>query len=266
MSERKEGDWEGRALDWLGRHWKLVTLLSWLAFCGWSIFWSWSKIRWFGLGDTDDNMRIMQVRALLHGQGWYDLRNYRLNPPAGANIHWSRLVDLPIAGLILGLETFLDASHAERLAVAVAPLLPLLLLMFSLALTARRLIDPRAYPLALLSLFFCGTTTGMFMPQRIDHHGWQLAFLALSMAAIADPQRIRGGLTLGVATALSLAIGLEMIVYLAMAGAAVTLFWVADESELTRLRAYAVALGAGTTIGFLLFASYDNRQAVCDAL
>src|SRR5438270_6140357 len=64
MSERKEGDWEGRALDWLGRHWKLVTLICWLAFCAWSIFESWNQIRWFGLGDTDDNMRIMQVRAL----------------------------------------------------------------------------------------------------------------------------------------------------------------------------------------------------------
>ena len=29
--------------------------------------------------------------------------NYRMNPPFGANIHWSRLVDLPIAGLILAL-------------------------------------------------------------------------------------------------------------------------------------------------------------------
>src|SRR5436305_140468 len=118
MTERKEGDWEALALDWLGRNWKLVTLLCWLGFCAWSIFASWNQIRWFSLGDTDDNMRIMQVRGLLHGQGWYDLRNYRMNPPYGANIHWSRLVDLPIAGLILTLRPFLGGAAAERYAVA----------------------------------------------------------------------------------------------------------------------------------------------------
>src|SRR5580765_4678503 len=170
-------------------------------------------------------MRIMQVRALLHGQGWFDLRQYRLNPPYGANIHWSRLVDLPIAGLILSLRPFLGGAGAERWAVAIAPLLPYLLLLFSLALTARRLIDPRAYPLALLALFFAGSTNGMFMPERIDHHGWQLALVALAISAIADRNRVRGGIVLGISTALSLAIGLEMLIYLALAAAAMGLFW-----------------------------------------
>ena len=50
---------EARVLDWLGRNWKLVALLVWLGFCGWFIFQRWDAIRWFGLGDTDDNMRMM---------------------------------------------------------------------------------------------------------------------------------------------------------------------------------------------------------------
>ena len=266
MGERKEEDWETRALDLIERRWKWVVLIVWLGFCAWFIFSQWNDIRGFGLGDTDDNMRIMQVRALLHGQGWYDLRQYRMNPPFGANIHWSRLVDLPIAGLILGLRPFLGGAGAERWAVAIAPLLPYLLLLTSLALTTRRLIDPRAYPLAFLALFFAGSTNGMFMPERIDHHGWQLALLALSIAAIADPKRVRGGLTLGISTALSLAIGLEMIIYLALAGAAMVLFWVDDRDERERLGAYAVTLAGGFALAFLLFVSTDNRNPVCDAL
>jgi hypothetical protein len=266
MAERKDEGWEARAFALIEREWKWIVFLAWLGFCGWFIFDKWHDIRWFGLGDTDDNMRIMQVRAWLHGQGWYDLRQYRLNPPFGANIHWSRLVDLPIAGLILGLRPFLGGPAAERWAVAIAPLLPYLLLLFSLSLTARRLIAPAAYPLALLGLFFAGSTNGMFMPERIDHHGWQLALLALSISAIADPKRLRGGLTLGVSSALSLAIGLEMIIYIALAGAAMVLFWVDDAEERERLRAYALSLGGGTAIGFLIFASNDNWNAVCDAL
>ena len=266
MAEGKEGDWEARALDWLGRNWKLVTFLCWLGFCGWMIFDRWDQIRWFALGDTDDNMRIMQVRAWLHGQGWYDLRQYRLNPPTGANFHWSRFVDLPIAGLILTLRPFLGGAAAERWAVAIAPMLPFLLLLFSLGLTARRLLGPTAYLLAFTALFFAGSNNGMFTPERIDHHGWQLALLALSIASIADSDRLRGGIILGISTALSLAIGLEMIIYLALAGTAMVLFWVDEVEERERLGAYAVSLGGATALCFLIFASNDNRGAVCDAL
>jgi hypothetical protein len=266
MAQGKEEEWERRALDWVGREWKWIVLIVWLGFCLWFVVGRWDQIRWFGLGDTDDNMRIMQVRGLLHGQGWYDLRQYRLNPPFGANIHWSRLVDLPIAGLILGLRPFLGGPAAERWAVAIAPMLPYLLLLFSLAVTTRRLMGPSAYLLVFLSVFFAGSTNGMFMPERIDHHGWQLALLALSVSAVADPKRLRGGLTAGISTALSLAIGLEMLIYLAIVGAALVLFWVDDAKERERLRAYAVSLGGGTALAFLIFASNDNWNAVCDAL
>ena len=266
MARSKEEEWQERIFDFLDRHWKWVVVAAWLGFAAWFVFSKWQQIRFFGLPDTDDNMRIMQVRALLDGQGWYDLRQHRMNPPWGANIHWSRLVDLPIAAIILALKPLVGTAWAERSAVAIAPLLPYLLLFFSLALAVRRLVDRRAYPLALLALFFAGSTNGMFMPERIDHHGWQLALVALMVAAIADPKRTRGGATLAVATALSLAIGLEMLIYIAIAGAATVLSWVADREEAQRLRAYAVTLSAGTSAAFLIFASNDNWQAVCDAL
>jgi uncharacterized membrane protein YhaH (DUF805 family) len=251
---------------WLDRHWKWVVVGAWLLFCAYFLWNRWTAIHLFALGDTDDNLRMSQVRALLRGQDWFDLRQYRLNPPAGADVHWSRLVDLPIAGLILLLRPFVGGASAEMAAVAIAPLLPLLLMLFALALTVRRLVDARAYPLAFIALIYAGSTTGMFVPLRIDHHGWQLAFLALGMAGIADPKRARGGLVLGLATAFSLTIGLEMLIYFALAAAAMALFWVIDPQERGRLGGYAVALGGGTALGYLLFASYANRQAVCDAL
>jgi hypothetical protein len=266
MLVRKEQALEERAAELVDRYWKLAVLLVWLGFCAWFIYSNYQDIRWFRLGDTDDNMRMMQVRGLLHGQGWYDLRQHHLNPPVGANIHWSRLVDLPIAGLILVLRPFIGGPGAERWAVGIAPLLPYVLLLFALALTSRRLIDPKAYPLALLAVFFAGSNNSMFMPERIDHHGWQLALLALSVSSIADHKRVRGGITLGISTALSLAIGLEMVIYLALLGAASVLFWVDDPQERERLSAYAVLLSGATALGFLIFASYDNRLPVCDAL
>jgi hypothetical protein len=252
--------------NFVDRRWRLLLLLAWLLYAAWLIYARWNYIRGFVLTDTDDNMRISQVRALLNGQDWFDLRQYKMNWPAGVNIHWSRLVDLPIAGLILLGRQFMTGPHAEQMAVGLAPLVPLLLLLVSLALVVRRLVSPAAWPLAIVCLFFAGSTMGMFQPTRIDHHNWQLALLALGVAGIADPRRARGGVTLGIASALSLAIGLEMIIYLALGGASMVLFWIRDRDERRRLASYAVTLAGGTAAGFLIFASYANRLPVCDAL
>ena len=266
MLKRKDDVPVERILAFLERHWKVIIVAAWLITCAWWAYQRWSNILTFNLGDTDDNMRMMQVRALLHGQDWFDLRQYRLNPPFGANIHWSRLVDLPIAAIILLARPFVGGADAERIAVAVAPMLPYLVLLFGVALTARRVIDRRAFFLPVLALIVAGLSNSMFMPERIDHHGWQLALLAVSVAGLADPRAARGGVTLGITTALSLAIGLEMLIYLAIAGAAVALFWAIDAGQRRRAIAYSVSLGGGVAFCFLVFASYANRLAVCDAL
>ena len=265
MRERKEV-LLGRGLDLLDRRWPWLVLVAWLAYCAFLVWNRWNGILAFQLLDTDDNMRISQVRALLAGQDWFDLRQHRLTPPIGADIHWSRLVDLPLAGLIVALRPILGMVDAERTAVAVAPLLPLLLLLFSLAIVSRRLIDKRAYPLAFVALFFAGSTQAMFNPLRIDHHGWQLAFLSLALVGITDPKRARGGAILGLSVALSLAIGLELLIYLALLGVAAVLYWVDDAAQRRRLALFGITAAGGTALAFAVFASNANRQPVCDAL
>ena len=253
-------------LDALDRHWIALTLIAWVAVAAWSVFDRWGQIRWLSLGDTDDNMRLMQVRAWLGGQGWYDLRQYRLNPPAGFDIHWSRIVDLPIAGLILFFRLFTSNSWAERLACGIAPLLPLSIAMLGIGATVRRLVHTYAWPLSIVFLVGATATMLMYMPERIDHHGWQLAMLSLTLAGLCDPQARRGGGLVGVASAVSLSIGLELLPYAAMAGAIIALRWVWDRAEAERLSIYALTLGGGSTLGFALFASNANQAMRCDAL
>ncbi|HYZ49006.1 MAG TPA: AcrB/AcrD/AcrF family protein, partial [Sphingomonas sp.] len=246
--------------------WRLLVLLLWIGACVWLLWERWGGIHWFALGDTDDNMRIAQVRAWLNGQGWYDLRQYRLNPPQGFDIHWSRLVDLPIAALILLVRPFVGGRIAEQVAVAGAPLIPLLVALFSAALAARRLIEPRAALLGAAFVLCCQSALDQFRPLRIDHHNWQLAFLMMTIAGLADPKRVRGGVVVGIASTLSLVIGLELLPYIAVAGASIALRWIAHRDARPRLLAYAAAFGIAATIGFALFASYANRAPVCDAL
>jgi hypothetical protein len=189
-----------------------------------------------------------------------------MDPPYGADIHGSRLVDLPLAGLMLLLRLIMTGAEAEKVAVAIAPLLPMGVAMTSLALVCRRLIAPQAYVVALLLLLAAHSAKGMWMPLRIDHHGWQLAMLGLLLVGLADRSRARGGAIAGGATALSLTIGLEMLIYLAAAGAAIALMWIRDAGQARRLAAYGASLAGGTALGYLLFASYANRAPVCDAL
>jgi len=252
----------GEAFKFVDRHWRWWTALFWLCASAIFLYQNWARIQGFGLGDTDDNMRMMQVRGLLNGQGWYDLAQYRM---AGSNIHWSRLVDLPIAGLKLLFTPFFGGKTAETIAVAIAPLLPMLVAMWAVALATRRLVSRYAYLLAIVFLACSGSVVGMWQPLRLDHHGWQLAFLAWTMAALTDPRPLRSGITLGIATSLSLIIGLEMLLYLAGAGAIAVLLWIRD-GEPRRLFAYGVTLAGGCAFGYLVFASEANRLPMCDAL
>ncbi|UUL81769.1 AcrB/AcrD/AcrF family protein [Sphingomonas qomolangmaensis] len=250
----------------LDRHWLRWTLLAWVAVVAFYIHQRWGGIYWLSLADTDDNMRLAQVRAWMGGQGWYDLRQYRMDPPRGIDIHWSRIVDLPIAALIWIFGWFTTPAWAERLAVGFAPMLPLSITMASVALVARRLVAPLAWPLAIVFLLCCAVTIRMFWPLRIDHHGWQLAALAVTVAGLADPRRARGGAVVGLASAFSLSIGLEMLPYCASAGAVIALRWVWHRDEARRMAAYAATLGGGCALGFAAFASNANYAMRCDAL
>lgn len=255
-----------RLAAWAHVHWKALTVIAWVGICAWFLYDRWAAIYWLGLNDTDDNLRFVQVKDWLAGQGWYDLRQYRLNPPQGANIHWSRIVDLPIAALMLFFRLFMDGGQADRLAAGLAPLLPLLPVMLALGFLMRRLVGGNSWIIAIFAPLATALALSMFMPMRIDHHGWQLAMLLVALAGLADHRPVRGGLIAGISSAISLSIGMEMIVYLAATGAVVALRWVAHDGEVRRMQAYALSLAGGVTIGFLGFASIANRAPVCDAL
>jgi hypothetical protein len=253
-------------MEGVERRWRWLVLLFWLGTSAFLLWSRWAPINAFALGDTDDNLRIMQVRGLIAGQDWFDLRQHRLNPPFGADIHWSRLVDLPIAGIKLALAPFLGGPTAEKAAVALAPLIPMAAAMAAVALAARRLVAPWAFALA-IAILLCGhSLRNQWAPLRIDHHGWQLALLAVAAVSLTDPKRARGGATLGIATALSLVIGLEMLLYLALIGGIGVLMWVRDPAQGRRLATYGASLAGGAALGFLVFASQANRAPVCDAL
>src|SRR3982074_2512185 len=74
----------------------------------------------FDAMSTGDAMRLVEVRDLIAGQGWFDLMQHRLDPP-GLPMHWSRVIDVPLAGLILALRPLLGRDGPEDAAPRLSP-------------------------------------------------------------------------------------------------------------------------------------------------
>ncbi|WP_204270762.1 hypothetical protein, partial [Escherichia coli] len=85
-------------------------------------YWRWSTLPDL-LGDTDDAVRLVQVREWLAGKSWFDLHTDRLGMADGLVSHWSRLIDVGVGGLITLFGWFVPADQAELAARAVWPLL-----------------------------------------------------------------------------------------------------------------------------------------------
>jgi hypothetical protein len=71
--------------------------------------------------DGDDQMRLVQVRDWLAGQGWFDTRQHRVLPPDGISMHWTRYVDLGIAAILTVASPLLAPEAAERATVILGP-------------------------------------------------------------------------------------------------------------------------------------------------
>jgi len=56
-------------------------------------------------------MRCARCRRAISspGRSWFDVHQYRIAAPEGVPMHWSRLVDIPIVGMVLLLRPLLGA-------------------------------------------------------------------------------------------------------------------------------------------------------------
>lgn len=219
--------------------------------------------------DNDDVMRLVQVRDLLAGQGWFDLTQYRLGLEGGTLMHWSRLVDLPIALLVRIGGFFLPQEKAEVVALTLWPLILIPLLLYPLGLAAHRLSGPIAMHIALgLGCLFAFTSI-RFHPGAIDHHNVQLVLAACIAAMLVDPKRrpVSYGVA-GIAAALAIAIGAETVPFVLVACLCVALQWVWHGGIMApATRAFGLALTLTISAAFFLTVPPSAYGAVtCDSL
>jgi len=188
---------EGDRIDLTASRFRLGVLAAWLLACTILLAISWQRILEFSMPDADDYLRLQQVRDWLGGQSFFDVTQYRIDPPHGVPMHWSRIVDLPLAGLILLLKPLLGPMLAEHVTVSIVPLLTLGATIGALALIGVRLADRRA---ALIAALLAGATPMLLfhvVPLRIDHHGWQTSCGLFTIAACFDRGRGAAALSRG---------------------------------------------------------------------
>lgn len=220
--------------------------------------------------DPDDAMRAVEVRDFLNGQSWFDLVQHRLAPAYPFPMHWSRLVDLPLAASMLLLNHVTDPQAAERITRLAEPALFYVIFLTALACLARDLMG-RCGPLA-IALLAAGAldTLSDFIPGHIHHHALQAMLLAWMVKLFCDgldPVRCNRMAWAGAAGALSLAINLQNMPFLAAATALLSLMWATSRGALDRaLGRFGVGLLAGAVVVFLLQVPPGHyADATCDA-
>lgn len=223
----------------------------------------WAALAVLRLPDTDDVMRLQQIRDWLGGQGFGDLAQHRLGA-AGLEMHWSRLPDL-VPGAIIALLTPVTGAHAaELVAVILWPLLLFAVALMLVAAIARKLMV--SAPVAVVVAALAYPASALFLPGRIDHHGLQLVLLLVLVRAVIGPGGWRSGVAAGVASVASLVVGMETAPFLALGGGVLVLRWVADGAgERLRLLGYGAALIVGLALAALLFRTSGWSVATCDA-
>jgi hypothetical protein len=219
---------------------------------------------------TDDAMRLVEVRDLINGQGWFDLRQYRLDPP-GVLMHWSRVVDLPLTASILVLKPLIGAYDAEAVTLFLWPLLLFAVALALVVAIARQMSNGAvsaqigAAVLALLAK----PALVHFRPGAIDHHNAQIVLLlALILSALQIERSTRKAALSGLAASLSLAIGIEMLPAIAAISVAIAGLFIWRGTLVARQAATFAMTLAASSLAFALGLLPPPALAspVCDSL
>ena len=218
--------------------------------------------------DNDSMLRLVEVRDLLGGQGWFDLHQYRMGASGGFLMHWSRLVDAPLALIIMASDALgAGTATAERAARIVWPTLLYGLTIFVLMRASRRFAGANvAMPSVILStaaLFFLV----IYSPGVIDHHNVQLLLTAASLWLLMEaPAWPLASFLSGICAGLTLAVGMESAPYVAVLGICAAVLFILDDGERFTARGFGLGFAGIASLVFVAtIRPADWGTAQCDA-
>ncbi len=250
------------------RPWQSATFV-WLLTLTLLLIWRWHDVLTLSSLDPDDALRMVQVRDLLHGQAWWDISQHRINPMGGGGLmHWSRIVDAPLAFGVWALTPILGENGAQIAVFGLWPmciLLPLLLLMARVGIL---LDDRRIAHLAAPLICTNFMVLYQFVPIRVDHHGWQIMLQAAMLCAILSPRAAHARWA-GAAGAILLAISLEGLPVITLFAGILAIGWLWQGDALSRQRLFGYLAALAISAPILQFVTRGPAGLFsrwCDAL
>lgn len=251
--------------------------ITWLlaAVLGWTLFLLPFVLALIRYGDAaievynDDAMRLVEVRELIAGRGWFDHIEPRLGLAEGTWIHWSRLADAPIAGLLLLFTPLLGQPGAESLTLVVWPLAIAFVPIAAVAFAAGALSGIRGAVLGAILMAQMLIITTEFAPGSLDHHNVQIALLVtavcLAVVGLSRPGFAAGA---GAAVAATVAVGIETLPHVTALSAFLAALWAA-RGEAVRRTVLLFCIGLAATLAVLFAATAPPeayRGGFCDSL
>ncbi len=210
-------------------------IVLWLSYSILLIIMRWNNIVTHTGDDTDDTLRMVQLRDFLNGQSWFDVTQYRMNAPQGAPMHWSRLIELPLAFFVLLFTPIFGQPVAEMISSTIVPLITMGIAVYSIAQVTAKLASPQAAMVAVIIAFSSIGFMTQFRPMRIDHHGWQIAMACVSLYTVMWRNKKRAGIAMGLAMAIWTHISLEGLPLTAAFFVLLGWHWVFGKSESRQL-------------------------------
>ena len=228
---------------------------------------NWGAISTMRFPDPDDAMRLIQVRDLIGGQSWFDVSQYRANVPGGGvPMHWSRIVDAPLALIILVLTPFLGWEGAELAGLVITPLMTLGIAMGLAARIAWRLLGDEEATFTALIVAVCVPVIFQLGPMRIDHHGWQLVCALAAMNGLMARSPVVGGRVIGASLATWLMISIEGLPLSTAIFAVLALRWLRNRQDKTILVSAIQSLAITSAVLFVVTRGIGDIATYCDAL
>lgn len=215
--------------------------------------------------DPDDAMRLLQVRDWLAGQSWWDVGQHRLNG-GRFPMHWSRLVDLPIAAVLLLFDPLTGPALANRAAGVIVPAGTLLVILSLAATLTRRLAGAETARLAVLIVPLATPILIQVQPMRLDHHAWQIALALAATVPLTTRTDARGGALCGLLLAMLITVSLEGLPFTVAAVALGGLAWVVDPTRRSFMLAQACTLAGAAAILHLATRGPNFWLEACDAV
>ncbi len=225
-------------------------------------------------GEPDNAMRLVRVRDMLAGQGWFDSIQHRLNPPDGTHMHWAQWIDALLAGPIALMKPLIGQQSAEIVMAFVWPLGLLAIFMRLVVGIAGDIGAPdglrrEAQWAAAIIAALAFPATEKFSPGSFDHHNVELI---LGMAAVWGLIRMHGiprsALWAGAALGVAMATAAEGVPMVAVGLVAAGLLWLVRPQESARgLEFLGLGLlGACAIMLPIIVPMSDWGRPVCDAM